>query len=71
MKPEELKVYEELLVLYYGRSYISDFFVLRDLLEIDFDIDLSIEELKQFSTFDFSLDEEDVELTMSHCGVNY
>lgn len=71
MRPEELKMYEELLVLYYGRSYISDFFVLRDLLEIDFDINLSIEELKQFSTFDFSLADEDVELTIKHCGINY
>lgn len=71
MRPEELKMYEELLVLYYGRSYISDFFVLRDLLEIDFDINLSIEELKQFSTFDFNIADEDVELITRHCGINY
>ena len=71
MSTEELSILEDLLVLHYGREFISDFEVLKDLLEVEFDCTISIEELERISKFNFSIDTEDVELTMSHCGVNY
>lgn len=71
MSTEELSVYEGLLLDYYGIEYISDWDVLRDLLELEFDIKFSIHELQSISKFNFSIDAEDVSLTMSHCGVNY
>jgi len=71
MSTEELSVYEGLLLDYYGIEYISDWDVLRDLLELEFDIKFSIRELQSISKFNFSIDAEDVELTMRHCGVNY
>jgi len=71
MSTEEYEVYEELLIDYYGRSYISDWDVLRDLLEIDFDIKISVEDLQKISKFKFNLEDEDIQLTMNHCGVNY
>ena len=71
MSTEELSLLEELLVAHYGRSFISDFYVLRDLLEVEFDLIISIEELENISKFDFDTDVEDLEITMRHCGVNY
>jgi len=71
MSTEELSVYEGLLLDYYGIEYISDWDVLRDLLELEFDIKFSIRELQSISKFNFSINAEDVELTMRHCGVNY
>jgi len=71
MSTEELAIYEELLTGYYGRDYISDWDVLRDLLYLEFDIEITIDELQSISKFKFDLDEEDIKLTMSHCGVNY
>lgn len=71
MSTEELSVYEGLLLDYYGIEYISDWDVLRDLIELEFDIKFSIQELQSISKFSFSIDTEDVGLTMRHCGVNY
>jgi len=66
-----LSVYEELLLDYYGIEYISDWDVLRDLLKEDCGLEFTIDELQSISKFNFSIDAEDVELTMRHCGVNY
>ena len=71
MTTEELTMLEELLILHYGRSYISDYDVLQDLLDIEFDLQISIEELMSLSKFDFNVDIEDMEITMRSCGVNY
>jgi len=71
MSTEELSVYEQLLVDYYGIDYISDWDVLRDLLKEDCGLEFTIDELQSISKFNFSIDTEDVELTMRNCGVNY
>lgn len=71
MTTEELTMLEELLILHYGRSYISDYDVLKDLLEVEFDLEITMEELMSLSKFNFSIDTEDVELITRHCGVNY
>lgn len=69
MTTEELDLYCTLLEDYYGRDYISDYEVLQELLRIDFDLDISIDELKllTFSKYE----EEDIRLIKEHCGINY
>ena len=71
MTTEELTMLEELLILHYGRSYISDYEVLQDLLNVEFDLQISMDELMSLSKFDFSVDIEDMEITMRNCGINY
>lgn len=71
MTTEELTMLEELLILHYGRSYISDYDVLKDLLEVEFDLEITMEELMSLSKFDFNVDIEDMEITMRNCGINY
>lgn len=69
MTTEELDLYCALLEDYYGRDYISDYEVLQELLKIDFDLDISIDELRllTFSKYE----EEDIRLIKEHCGINY
>lgn len=71
MTTEELTMLEELLILHYGRSYISNYDVLKDLLEVEFDLEITMEELMSLSKFDFNVDIEDMEITMRNCGINY
>jgi len=69
MSTEELDLYTSLLKDYYGEEYISDFEVLRELLEVDFDIKVSVAELARLVQLQY--DTEDLQLCLSNCGVNY
>jgi len=69
MSTQELDLYVSLLKDYYGEEYISDFEVLRELLEVEFDIDISVVELARLVQMEY--DTEDLQLCLSNCGVNY
>jgi len=69
MTTQELDLYLSLLKNYYGEEYISDFEVLRELLEVDFDIKATVAELARLVQMEY--DTEDLKLCLSNCGVNY
>lgn len=65
----ELEVHCGLLEDLYGLEYISDYEVLQELLETEFDIEMSIDELRKLTKLRY--EEEDRQLMMIHCGINY
>lgn len=71
MEDEKLEMMEDLLVLHYGRSFISNYEVLQEMLEVEFDYIISLEDLKKTSKFVFDLEMEDLELTIRNCDINY
>jgi len=69
MTAEELDLYCGLLEDYYGSDYISNYEVLQELLKIDFDKEVTIDELRILSMYKY--EQEDIELIKNHCGINY
>lgn len=69
MSTQELDLYISLLKDYYGEEYISDFEVLRELLEVDFDIKTTVAELAMLVQMQY--DTEDLQKCLSNCGINY
>ena len=69
MSTQELDLYISLLKDYYGEEYISDFEVLRELLEVDFDIKTTVAELATLVQMQY--DTEDLQKCLSNCGINY